>query len=117
MKSWRAVLVQVSAVALALFDMPLASAASPGSAAELARAQSEERRIDSEFVTEVASAVGVPVASIERLLPAEPRIADRGKRLVQAIGKEIRVLNATESAAVLAADEKRRRALAGLRAR
>lgn len=94
-----------------------ALAAPPLSAAELARAQSEARRIEREFVAEVAGVVGVSAAEVERLLPAEPRIVDRGRHLVQAIGKEIRALSEAERAAVLSADERRRQALSGLRLR
>ena len=102
-------------VALAALGSAALNAAPPGSAAELARVQGEERRIEQEFVDTVAGIVGVPPARIAALLPAGPRISDRARRLVQAIGTNVRVLSEAEQMEIHRADDERRRALAGLR--
>jgi len=107
------------ALALALACVPaLASAASPpesSSAADVARQQGEVKRIEAEFVARVAAIVGVQEGRVRALLPREPRIAQRGPWLAQVIAKEIRPLSEREVSAIVDADLRRRRALAGTR--
>lgn len=84
-------------------------------AAGVARLGEEERRIEARFVARVAQAARLSESEIRALLPGEARIADRGRRLVQAIGKHHRRLGPSEEAAVLEADRLRREELARFR--
>lgn len=104
---WAVGLMLASAVALA--QAP--------SAADMARLTTDVRRIEAAFVDQVAGIAGVPAARIRQLLPSEPRIAERGPWLAQAISKEIRPLSESEVRAVLAADRERKNALAASRRR
>jgi len=81
-------------------------------AAGVARLGEAERQIEARFVARVAQAVGLQESEIRALLPQEARIADQGRRLVQAIGKHHRRLGPSEEAAVLEADRVRREELA-----
>lgn len=92
-------------------------AAPPPSAAELARSRVETRLVETEFIARVAHIVGVETRRIEALLPEEPRIADRGRWLVQAIGIRIRPLDEAEKTAILDANRARLAALEALRRR
>ncbi|MCB1887971.1 MAG: hypothetical protein KDH20_10230 [Rhodocyclaceae bacterium] len=94
--------------------MPVAAVAQP-TAADVARASDQTRQIEARFVEEVAAAVGLSEAEVRALLPEGPRIADQGRRLVQAIGKRHRALTAEEQLAVLEADRQRRQALSASR--
>lgn len=90
------------------------SGAQPVGPAGVARLQREEASIEARFVERVAGVTGISVTRIADLLPPEPRIADRATRLIQAIGRDIRLLSAEEQSAIREADEARKGALARL---
>jgi hypothetical protein len=86
---------------------------SPSQAAFL---KAESRRIEDQFVERVARIVGVDPAQVRAAMPEERRITVAVSRLVDALERDLgRALSDEQKAAIHAADEARRAALARVR--
>ena len=87
---------------------------SPAGAAHL---KAERVRAEREFVQAAAQAAGVSAAQVRRALPGGARITDTGRRVIESLEHQTgRPLDATQRAAIEAADARREAALARARA-
>jgi hypothetical protein len=89
------------------------NAMSPAETASLAAAS---RRIEDQFVAEVARITGTSPAQVRRAMPDERRITSAASRLISALELELGApLSPEQQAAILDADQLRKQALAQAR--
>lgn len=111
-------LFRLRLIALALLlALPVAGhaqgALSPSQAAFL---KAENKRIEDYFVARVARIVGVSSEQVRRAMPDERRITVAASRLISALEQDLgRSLDESQRAAIIEADNERKRALARVR--
>lgn len=81
--------------------------------AQLAFVKAETKKANDLFVQRVVRITGATEAQVRRALPDEKRITDRTARLISALEHDLkRTLSEEQKAAILAAEDDRRQALA-----
>lgn len=82
---------------------------------QLAYLKAETKKANDSFVKQVAKTTGTTEAQVRRALPDEKRITDRLSRLISALEKDLkRPLTDEEKSSITAAEDERKKALAGL---